>query len=80
VFFCFWVEVSVLAVCAVFDVLSCLSGFSDGFLPCSGLIWSFGAFVLFVIVVCACFRCDLGPRFPLGFLRVFAVRSSVSIV
>ena len=40
----------------------------------------FDALVLFVIVVCACFRCDLGPRFPLGFLRVFAVRSSFSIV
>jgi len=26
------------------------------------------------------FRCDLGPRFPLGFLCVFAVRSSFLFV
>jgi len=44
VFFCFLgLLVPVLAVCVVIDVLSCLSGFSAGFLPCSDLDWCFGS-------------------------------------
>jgi len=44
VLFCFLGRlVPWLAVCVVIDVLSCLSGFSDGFLPCSDWIWCFSS-------------------------------------
>ena len=44
VLFCFLGRlVPRLAVCVVIDVLSCLSGFSDGFLPCSDWIWCFSS-------------------------------------